>query len=81
MPKQLGPQTASVTIGELGINCWSASRFVESGSRCPKVMECNYPEKKTCKAVDREIEHINRGLMAAQRDAAYKLAQLKCPRK
>jgi len=42
---------------ELGVNCWSAHRFC--GGRCQRVMNCNYPEKATCKAVDSEISYLN----------------------
>ena len=48
-------ETGVVKIGELG-NCWSPHRFL--GGRCKRVYRCKYPEKKTCKAVDAEIEHL-----------------------
>lgn len=49
-------QTKIVSSKELGTRCWSTARFIE-GKRCSRVMGCQYPEKKTCKAVDAEIAH------------------------
>lgn len=57
MVKKLGPKAASVTIQEMGTNCWLPKRFIE-GKRCCRVMECSYPEKNTCKAVDAEINRL-----------------------
>lgn len=51
-------KTAVVSSKELGTNCWLPKRFIE-GSRCCRVMECNYPEKATCKAVDTEIAYLH----------------------
>lgn len=47
-------KTAIVNSKELGTNCWLTARFLD-GVRCQRVMECSYPEKKTCKAVETEI--------------------------
>lgn len=57
MAKKKGDKSAIVTSKELGFNCWLPKRFIE-GSRCDRVMECTYPEKKACKAVDAEIAYI-----------------------
>ena len=43
-------KTAIVNSKDLGTNCWSTHRFL--GGRCDRVMTCNYPEKRTCKAVE-----------------------------
>ncbi len=58
MVKQLGERTAVVSSKELGTNCWLAKRFVKDGGRCCRVWTCNYPEKKTCQAVQREIDYL-----------------------
>lgn len=50
-------KTATVNSKELGTNCWLPKRFT-GGSRCCRVMTCSYPEKRTCKAVDAEIEYL-----------------------
>jgi len=55
--KKKGGKSAIVTLKEMGFNCWLPKRFIE-GSRCDRVMECTYPEKKTCKAVNAEIAYI-----------------------
>jgi len=47
MAKQSSPKTAIVKSSELGTNCWLATRFVEGGSRCKRVLHCTYPEKQT----------------------------------
>lgn len=46
-----------VSSKELGTRCWSTARFI-TGERCPRVMHCKYPEKKSCKAVLAEIDHL-----------------------
>lgn len=46
---------AIVNSSELGTNCWLPVRFC--GGRCQRVMVCKYPEKRTCKAVQTELEH------------------------
>jgi len=58
-------ETKIVSSKELGTNCWSTARFSE-GKRCPRVMQCNYPEKRTCKAVDAEIAYLDAKLTATQ---------------
>lgn len=50
-------QHAIVKSSELGTNCWLPVRFC--GGRCQRVLDCKYPEKRTCKAVQTEIEYIN----------------------
>ena len=61
-------KTAIVSSKELGTNCWLACRFLEGG-RCLRVMRCNYPEKRTCKAVDTEISYLNQLIDLQQRTA------------
>jgi len=73
--KKLGPQVASVSIQELGMNCWLPRRFIE-GSRCCRVMECNYPEKRTCKAVDAEIAWLHEQRREQERLYHEKLSKL-----
>jgi len=73
--KKLGPQVASVSIQELGMNCWLPRRFIE-GSRCCRVMECNYPEKRTCKAVDSEIAWLHEQRREQERLYHEKLSKL-----
>lgn len=41
---------------QIGTNCWSPKRFC--GGRCDRVFRCNYPDKKTCKAVASEVAYI-----------------------
>lgn len=53
------PKTQIVSSKELGTTCWSACRFC-GGTRCPRVMDCNYPERKSCKAVQTEIDYLNK---------------------
>ena len=48
---------AIVNSKELGTNCWSAVRFT-GGARCHRWDDCTYPEKKTCKAREAEIEYL-----------------------
>ena len=50
---------AIVNSKDLGTNCWLARRFT-GGSKCCRVMTCNYPEKHTCKAIDAEIAYLER---------------------
>ena len=59
MSKKKGVKVASVTLKELGTNCWLPIRFIE-GSRCQRIMECTYLEKKTCKAVYAEIAYLRK---------------------
>ena len=49
---------AVVNLKDVGKNCWLPERFVEGG-RCSRVHLCNYPEKKTCKAVDAELAYLH----------------------
>lgn len=48
---------AIVSSKELGTNCWITARFID-GLRCPRVMSCKYPEKKTCRAVIAELNYL-----------------------
>lgn len=75
MVKELGGNVAIVSSSELGTDCWSSFRFIR-GYRCPRVMECNYPGKKTCRAVDAEIKHLNEELIDHQGRVAEKIAKL-----
>jgi hypothetical protein len=45
-----------VSSKQLG-NRWSPRRFC--GGRCNNVKTCTYAEKKTCKAIQAEIDHLN----------------------
>lgn len=58
MVKQLGDNTAVVTVEELGTNCWHPCRFIRDDGRCCRVFVCNYPEKKACQAVTAEIAYL-----------------------
>lgn len=49
----------AVSSKTVGINCWLPRRFL-LGQRCAQVMTCNYPEKRTCKAVQVEIDYLER---------------------
>jgi hypothetical protein len=51
-------KVATVRISELGTNCWLPARFC--GGKCQRAMRCTYPEKKTCKAIDAEIEYLTK---------------------
>ena len=68
-------KSAIVSSKELGTNCWSSYRFCY-GMRCPRVMTCTYPEKKTCHAVEAEIAYIeqNRTERIAQIEQSAKKA-------
>jgi len=63
--RKIGCKSAVVTLKELGSNCWLPKRFIK-GARCDRVMECTYPEKKTCEAVDAEIAYIRQGRAEAE---------------
>jgi hypothetical protein len=69
-------KTTIVKSSELGGNCWLAERFIEGVSRCPRVMECNYPKKKTCKAVDAEIAYLKDELKQTAEQTKAKIFQL-----
>ncbi len=73
--KKVSPTAASVTIQELGTNCWLPRRFIE-GKRCCRVMECSYPEKRTCKAVDAEIAWLHEQRREQEKLYHEKLSQL-----
>jgi hypothetical protein len=66
---------AIVTLKELGTNCWLPRRFIK-GRRCPRVFDCTYPEKKTCRAVDAEIAHMQRRLSETITATGNKIADL-----
>ena len=57
MEKEPGPKAAIVSSKELGTNCWLSFRFIR-GMRCPRVFTCDYPEKKTCRAVETEMAYL-----------------------
>lgn len=73
--KKLGPREASVSIQELGTNCWLPRRFIE-GKRCCRVTTCNYPEKRSCKAVDAEIAWLHEQRREQEKLYHEKLSQL-----
>ena len=58
MVEQLGDSTASVSVKELGTNCWHPCRFIKDDGRCDRLYVCKYPERKTCQAVHAEIAHL-----------------------
>jgi len=62
------PNWAVVKSSDLGTNCWLPKRFVK-GSRCDRLMQCNYPEKKTCKAVQAEIDFLGKNILDIQEEA------------
>ena len=66
---------AVVSSKELGTRCWLPARFVD-GVRCPRVMQCTYPEKKTCKAVTAEILHLNAQVLECQKRIGERIAGL-----
>lgn len=67
-------KTVIVNSRVLGTNCWSTRRFC--GGRCDRVMVCNYPEKKTCKAVASEVEFIKQTYRLNTEKAKKALEQL-----
>jgi len=69
------PKTAIVSSKELGTNCWLPRRFIE-GTRCERVVECTYPEKKTCKAVDAEIAYLHQERREAEERFHAKISKL-----
>jgi hypothetical protein len=70
-----GPRTAVVSLQELGTNCWLPKRFIQGG-RCARVMECNYPEKAKCKAVQAEVDFLNREIFQVQKRALERIQML-----
>jgi hypothetical protein len=56
--EQIAPGAASVTLEELGTNCWHPCRFIKNDGRCARVYTCSYPEKKKCEAVHAEILYL-----------------------
>lgn len=75
MVEQLEPRTAIVNSKELGTNCWSSFRFIR-GLRCPRVMQCTYLEKKTCRAVEAELEYLQQERERQVKSIHEKMAQL-----
>ncbi len=73
--KQLSENTAIISIKELGFYCWLAIRFLKL-RRCPRVFRCNYPCKKTCRAVDVELEYLHQEMQRQVASLANKEAQL-----
>lgn len=65
----------SVSSKELGTNCWLAKRFIK-GSRCPRVVQCKYPEKKGCKAVVAEIAHLREKRVRAEQRFHDRISKL-----
>ena len=74
------PKTAIVSSKELGTNCWSSFRFIR-GLRCPRVMRCTYPEKKTCRAVEAELEYLQQEKERQVKSIDAKVGQLLKERK
>ena len=66
---------AVVSSEELGTRCWLPARFIE-GVRCKRVMRCNYPEKKTCKAATAELLHLNAQVIECQKRIGEKIGRL-----
>lgn len=64
-----------VKANELGTNCWLNARFIQGG-RCPRVIRCKYPQKKTCKAVDTEIAYQKERLRKIAEQVKRKIFQL-----
>lgn len=75
MVKKIGDRAASVSSKELGTNCWLPRHFIE-GKRCCQVMQCKYPEKKTCKAVDAEIAYLRQQRREAEGRFHGKISKL-----
>lgn len=75
MVKTLGPRAVSVSIQELGMNCWLPRRFIE-GKRCCRVMWCKHPKRDTCKAVDAEIAWLHEQRRAQEKVYHEKLSHL-----
>jgi len=73
--KELGHGCASVTVKELGTRCWLTKRFIKV-ERCDRVYLCNYTEKKTCRAVDAELEYLHQEVERQVASIAAKEAQL-----
>ena len=73
--KQLNENTAIVSSKELGFCCWLVIRFLKL-RRCPRVFRCNYPCKKTCRAVDAELEYLHQEMERQVAFLANKEAQL-----
>ena len=65
--------TAIVTLKELGTSCWQAKRFIKR-ERCYRVYQCNYPCKKTCRAVDAELEYLHQEMQRQVASIANKEA-------
>ena len=57
-----GPKHAIVNSSELGTDCWLPQRFVRGG-RCQRIESCKYPEKKTCEAVQAELDYLARKII------------------
>ena len=75
MVKEIGGKSVSVTLKEMGVNCWLPKRFIE-GERCQRVMECTYPEKKTCKSVNTEIAYLHQERREAEDRCTTKISKL-----
>lgn len=69
------PKTAIVSSKEMGTRCWLPARFIQ-GVRCPRVMECNYPEKKKCAAVDAEIAYLHEARRKFESSTHAKISKL-----
>jgi len=67
-------KVSAVKASELGNNCWLPVRFC--GGRCQRVMKCEYPEKKSCKAVISEIAYLQEKARADKAKVQKKIQQL-----
>jgi hypothetical protein len=76
MAVKLSANTASVTLSELGHNCWKAERFVGE-HRCERVFDCNYPEKAKCPAVAAEVKYLEEQKQKSTNAIDAKIAQLR----
>lgn len=75
MVKHLSENTAIVSSKALGTMCWLPKRFIKR-ERCDRVYLCSYPCKKTCRAVDAELEYLHQEMQRQVRAIADKEAQL-----
>jgi len=64
-----------VSSKELGTNCWLPNRFIK-GSRCAQVMSCTYPEKKSCCAVQAEVDYLGQRIIEVQGSALKQIQAL-----
>jgi len=59
-----------ITLNQLGTNCWSAKRFINSCYKCTHYRCCEYPERVSNKGYDSlqtDIYHKTETLATAKR--------------